>query len=77
MSNAPDEGINEADLKVSEPKTKAAGVPGVLHAMEIALKQMGPIRTAETLLRLNQKDGFDCPGCAWPEADKRHLAEFC
>ncbi|MBQ1444801.1 MAG: FdhF/YdeP family oxidoreductase [Renibacterium sp.] len=77
MSNAPDEGINEADLKVGEPKTKAAGVPGVLHAMEIALKQMGPIRTAETLLRLNQKDGFDCPGCAWPEADKRHLAEFC
>ena len=77
MSNAPDEGINEADLKVGEPKTKAAGVPGVLHAMEIALKQMGPIRTAETLLRLNQKDGFDCPGCAWSEADKRHLAEFC
>ncbi len=77
MSNAPDEGINEADMKVGEPKTKAAGVPGVLHAMEIALKQMGPIRTAETLLRLNQKDGFDCPGCAWPEADKRHLAEFC
>ena len=26
---------------------------------------------------MNQKDGFDCPGCAWPEEDKRHIAEFC
>lgn len=77
MSNAPHDGIDEAELKVGEPKTKAAGIPGVLHAMDIALAQMGPVRTARTLLRLNQKDGFDCPGCAWPEADKRHLAEFC
>ena len=22
-------------------------------------------------------DGFDCPGCAWPEPDKPHAAEFC
>lgn len=81
MSNAPregdHEGINEAELKVGKPKTVAAGIPGVLHAMDIALTQMGPVRTAQTLLRLNQKDGFDCPGCAWPEPDKRHIAEFC
>ncbi|ALM42328.1 Formate dehydrogenase [Streptomyces sp. FR-008] len=38
---------------------------------------MGVRRTALTLLRVNQKDGFDCPGCAWPEPDKRHAAEFC
>ena len=38
---------------------------------------MGVRRTALTLLRVNQKDGFDCPGCAWPEGDKRHTAEFC
>jgi len=31
----------------------------------------------QSLLRVNQKDGFDCPGCAWPEEDKRHIAEFC
>jgi molybdopterin-dependent oxidoreductase alpha subunit len=38
---------------------------------------MGPARSARTLSRVNQKDGFDCPGCAWPEADDRHHAEFC
>lgn len=77
MSNAPREGIDEAELTVGQAKTKAAGIPGVVHSIEVALAQMGPTRTARTLLRLNQKDGFDCPGCAWPEADKRHLAEFC
>src|SRR3990170_3434310 len=41
---------------------------------------MGARRTARTLLRVNQPDGFDCPGCAWPEAQPghgRHTAEFC
>jgi molybdopterin-dependent oxidoreductase alpha subunit len=38
---------------------------------------MGPLRAARALKRINQKDGFDCPGCAWPEADARHHAEFC
>jgi molybdopterin-dependent oxidoreductase alpha subunit len=28
--------------------------------------------------RMNQKDGFDCPGCAWPDPDDRAaLTEFC
>ena len=28
---------------------------------------------------LNQANGIDCPGCAWPEpvADKRHRNEYC
>jgi anaerobic selenocysteine-containing dehydrogenase len=40
---------------------------------------MGPVRTARTLLRLNQPDGFDCMSCAWPDPDpeQRHRAEFC
>ena len=30
------------------------------------------------LARLNQRHGFDCPGCAWPEEHGgRKLAEFC
>jgi len=30
------------------------------------------------LLRLNQVDGYDCPGCAWPEPDgPRSAFEFC
>jgi len=40
---------------------------------------MGPTRTARTLLRLNQSDGFDCMGCAWPDPapGERKRAEFC
>ena len=30
------------------------------------------------LLKLNQKDGFDCSSCAWPDPDgHRSIAEFC
>ncbi|MFE3515751.1 FdhF/YdeP family oxidoreductase [Streptomyces sp. NPDC059166] len=55
----------------------AAGLPAVAHTLRTARQQMGVRRTAQTLLKVNQKDGFDCPGCAWPEGDKRHTAEFC
>ena len=47
-------------------------------ALERAVAQAGVSRTAQSLLRLNQRGGFDCPGCAWPESDKkRKTAEFC
>ncbi|MBW9111201.1 FdhF/YdeP family oxidoreductase [Microbacterium ureisolvens] len=69
--------IDETRVHATRPKKVAVGVPAVLHALEIANAQMGVTRSVQTLLRVNQKDGFDCPGCAWPEEDKRHVAEFC
>jgi formate dehydrogenase major subunit len=61
-----------------EPQRHAAGLPGVLAAMRHALTQMGARRTLKTLPHLNQHDGFDCPGCAWPDPDgHRNAAEFC
>ncbi|MCY0386133.1 FdhF/YdeP family oxidoreductase [Robbsia sp. Bb-Pol-6] len=30
-----------------------------------------------TLLRQNQPDGFDCPGCAWPDREHNSTFEFC
>lgn len=63
--------------QVTEPKHYAAGMPAIKHSLQIAQQQMGVRRTALTLLRVNQKKGFDCPGCAWPEPDHRHAAEFC
>ncbi|MFI9234628.1 FdhF/YdeP family oxidoreductase [Streptomyces sp. NPDC053079] len=62
---------------VTAPQHAAAGLPAIAHTLRIAHDQMGVRRTALTLLKVNQKDGFDCPGCAWPEPDKRHAAEFC
>ncbi|MEU0686608.1 FdhF/YdeP family oxidoreductase [Streptomyces uncialis] len=62
---------------VTPPPHHAAGLSAVGHSLRMARQQMGVRRTALTLLRVNQKDGFDCPGCAWPEGDERHTAEFC
>ena len=69
----------EEGLKVGAPQKSVAGLGGVVHAMQHALREMGPTRTAQTLLKLNQADGFDCMSCAWadPAADKRGHAEFC
>ena len=75
--HAPRQDAGESDLEVGDRKTHAAGVPGVYHALKMSQQQMGVRRTALTLARLNQKKGFDCPGCAWPEPEHRHTAEFC
>ncbi|WP_141012656.1 FdhF/YdeP family oxidoreductase [Nocardioides sambongensis] len=64
-------------LEVTAPKEYAAGVPGVVHALEYSVAQAGPRRTALTLLNLNQADGIDCPGCAWPDPQHRHRNEYC
>ncbi len=57
---------------------EAAGVTAVMVSLRRGLKAMGPFRTAASLLRLNQRKGFDCPGCAWPEEHGgRKFAEFC
>ncbi|MEV6122647.1 FdhF/YdeP family oxidoreductase [Streptomyces sp. NPDC052077] len=62
---------------VTGPKHAAAGIPAVAHTLRAAQRQMGVRRTALTLLSVNQENGFDCPGCAWPDPEHRHTAEFC
>ncbi|MFE5838879.1 FdhF/YdeP family oxidoreductase [Arthrobacter sp. NPDC056493] len=72
--------VEEADekgLEVGKPKEWAAGIPGVLHSMQPAIQHMGLGRTEKTLLAMNQKHGFDCMSCAWPDPDHRKTFEFC
>jgi molybdopterin-dependent oxidoreductase alpha subunit len=78
MARAPsrDHGDDEP-RRVGSPQHHAAGIPAVASAMRHGLREMGATRTAQTLVRLNQREGFDCPGCAWPDPDHRHHAEFC
>jgi molybdopterin-dependent oxidoreductase alpha subunit len=66
-------------LRIGNPETSAVGVPGVKVSMQYALTEMGPKRSVQTLLKLNQADGFDCPSCAWADPAVRHRkhAEFC
>lgn len=69
---------DERDVEVSGAEHEAAGVKAVMVSMQRGFREMGPVRTVATLARLNQRHGFDCPGCAWPEEHGgRKLAEFC
>ncbi len=71
-------GCDESCVCVNAPATSAAGLPAVLVALKRSVTQMGLRRTAQTLAKVNQRDGFDCPGCAWPEEPGgRKIAEFC
>ncbi|MBC7723195.1 MAG: FdhF/YdeP family oxidoreductase [Burkholderiaceae bacterium] len=76
-SQPPIDDVNDDNITVTGPKHWAAGVPGVTHSMEPAISQMGVGRTLKLMASLNQKDGFDCMSCAWPDPSHRKLAEFC
>ncbi|MES2654793.1 MAG: FdhF/YdeP family oxidoreductase [Bacteroidota bacterium] len=67
------------DIKLTEPKLTAAGIPAVISSVKHVFSEMGPIRGFKALAKLNQKDGFDCPGCAWPDPDDERspIAEYC
>ncbi|MDL4862463.1 FdhF/YdeP family oxidoreductase [Halomonas elongata] len=55
-----------------------AGGWGALKATATAVReQMETIKAPLTLLRTNQPDGFDCPGCAWPDKEHRSTFQFC
>ncbi|WP_343591258.1 FdhF/YdeP family oxidoreductase [Paracidovorax wautersii] len=55
-----------------------AGGWGALNSVKNALlRQDIPLKGAKTLLSANQPDGFDCPGCAWPDRDHASTFEFC
>ncbi|MDR7255621.1 formate dehydrogenase major subunit [Nocardioides sp. BE266] len=79
LRGVPEHDIDEADIEVESTAHAAAGATAVAVAMRRAVGQMGVRRAASTLTRLNQVDGFDCQGCAWPDPDAghRHVAEFC
>lgn len=78
MADDVDARYDEHSLSVEAPQTAAAGIRGVVVALQRSMTQLGLTRSARALTRVNQQNGFDCPGCAWPEdpADRK-VAEFC
>ena len=67
-----------AGIEVKPPKKTAAGIPAILSTLQHSYSEMGVINAVKTLLKVNQKDGFDCQSCAWPNPDDhRHTVEFC
>lgn len=68
---------DRAGLKLTKPKMKAAGIPAVTSSASHGFGKMGVRKTIKSLTMVNQKEGFDCPGCAWPDPEHRTSFEFC
>ena len=70
--------LEDKPPKISSPKNSAAGIPAVVSTMKYGLTNMGVINSITKLSKVNDFNGFDCPGCAWPDPDDhRSVAEFC
>jgi molybdopterin-dependent oxidoreductase alpha subunit len=55
-----------------------AGGWGALGAVARTVReQMKASPDTRALLQMNQPDGFDCPGCAWPDPKHTSSFEFC
>ena len=66
------------DLKLKKPPSFAAGIPGVLSTLKHSFREMGVFRSTGSLLKINQKQGYDCPSCAWPDPVKpSRVGEYC
>lgn len=66
-------------LRLEPVKTVAAGLPAVLSSFKHIVAEAGWVRGLKALGKVNQKSGFDCPGCAWPDPDdeRSSIAEYC
>jgi molybdopterin-dependent oxidoreductase alpha subunit len=66
-------------LRLAKRKMVAAGIPAVISSAQHVFGEMDVARGMKALFALNQKDGFDCPGCAWPDPDgtRSKIAEYC
>jgi molybdopterin-dependent oxidoreductase alpha subunit len=65
-------------VQANPPPSVAGGMPALAQTLRRLRAYPGVVRGTRALLALNQKTGFDCPGCAWPEpAEHRSAFEFC
>jgi molybdopterin-dependent oxidoreductase alpha subunit len=67
-----------SDRKAIRPYHHPAGGWGAIKALgEHLIEQDIPVKGAATLRCMNQPEGFDCPGCAWPDPKHTSSFEFC
>jgi len=77
-SPTPDKPQAAREVEGVKHYTGAAGGWGALGAVAQALRrQMAVGRDSRMLLKVNQPEGFDCPGCAWPDPKHTSSFEFC
>jgi molybdopterin-dependent oxidoreductase alpha subunit len=66
-------------LKLGKIKPAAAGLKAVFVSGKQVFAEAGVRRGLLALSQLNQKGGFDCPSCAWPDPDdeRSSIGEYC
>ncbi len=70
--------MTDNSLDGIKPYDGPAGGWGALKAVAKAVRQeMGASTKTRALLDVNQPEGFDCPGCAWPDRKHTSSFEFC
>jgi molybdopterin-dependent oxidoreductase alpha subunit len=71
--------IEKEKISIGSPKTTAAGIPAVVSSVKHLLGELTIRNCVKTVLSINQIDGFDCPGCAWPDPDdhRSSIGEYC
>lgn len=66
-------------LSKTSPAKTAVGLKAVVNSAKFIFGNTSVQRGTVSLLKVNQKDGFDCPSCAWPDPDgeRSAIAEYC
>ncbi|MEL0456736.1 FdhF/YdeP family oxidoreductase [Flavobacteriaceae bacterium SZ-1-7] len=83
MSRSPSEKAKTpehfSNLKITKPTTDSAGFAAIKSALNHVSKYMNTNDAIKLSGKINQKGGFDCPGCAWPDPDdeRSSLGEYC
>ncbi|HEY5934602.1 MAG TPA: FdhF/YdeP family oxidoreductase, partial [Kofleriaceae bacterium] len=66
-----------ADIRLTDLPRSAGGLGALWATARHLQRDSGVVRGGKALLAMNQPEGFDCPGCAWPEPHERSRFEFC
>ena len=66
-------------IQLTKVPETSVGIKAILSALTHVKIEVGIVKGISLLKNLNQKNGFDCPGCAWPDPDEKRafLAEYC
>jgi len=66
-------------IQLKKVPNTSVGVKAIGSAISHIKDEVGLIKGIGLLSKLNQVNGFDCPGCAWPDPDEKRafLAEYC
>ena len=70
---------NKEEVKLSKPAEVSVGFKAILSSLQHMRSFMDMPDALRASLKMNQKGGFDCPGCAWPDPDdeRSSIGEYC